>query len=250
MNRMKRKRVQIVGVPFDNLSRKAFLRELLRRMREKQKTFLVTANPEIVMYAQEDQEYMQLLHDADFVAPDGIGIVRAARKLNMPIKERVPGFELMIGLLELANLYKKRVYFIGAQEEVVEKAVENVKQRWPDVEIAGYHNGYFNHSSPEKIQMVQATKPDIVLVAFGFPRQEKWIKHYLSTADSGIAIGVGGSFDVLSGKAKRAPNWAQKLHVEWLYRLAKQPSRYRRMLALPAFMREVCKQKKRERADE
>lgn len=241
---MKENRVQVVGVPFDNLTRKEFLKELLLRMQGEEKTFLVTANPEIVMYAKEDQEYKKLLHEADYVAPDGIGIVRAAKKLGTPIKERVPGFELMLGLLELANLHNKRVYFIGAQEEVVEKAVENVRKQWPKLTIAGYHHGYFDHDSSEKIDMVQATNPDIVLVAFGFPRQEKWIKRYLETANHGIAIGVGGSFDVLSGKAKRAPKWTQKLHAEWLYRLAKQPSRYRRMLALPAFMKEVYKQKR------
>lgn len=248
MNRMKQNRVQVVGVPFDNLTRKEFLRELLIRMKKKQKTFLVTANPEIVMYAREDQEYRELLHDADFVAPDGIGIVRAARKLGTPMKERVPGFELMLGLIELANLHEKSVYFIGAQEIVVEKAVENVKERWPDLKVAGYHHGYFDHSSQEKIDMVQAAKPDVVLVAFGFPRQEKWIKQYLQSADSGIAIGVGGSFDVLSGKVKRAPRWTQKVHAEWLYRLVKQPSRYKRMLALPAFMKEVYKQQKHEKS--
>lgn len=248
MNGMKQNKVQVVGVPFDNLTRKEFLRQLLIRMQAREKTFLVTANPEIVMYAQEDAEYKQLLQEADLVAPDGIGIVRAARKLGTPVQERVPGFELMLGLLELAHLHGKRVYFIGAQESIVEKTVQNVKKRWPNLTVAGYHHGYFDHSSPEKIQMVKDAQPDIVFVAFGFPRQEKWIKKYLETADHGIAVGVGGSFDVLSGKAKRAPEWTQKLHAEWLYRLAMQPSRYKRMLALPAFMKEVHKQKKHEKS--
>lgn len=249
MNRMDKKRVSILGIPFDNLTRKEFLKQLLVRMEKKQKTFLVTANPEIVMYAKEDETYKNLLLEADYVAPDGIGIVRAAKRLHTPIKERVPGYELMLGLLELSNIQNKRVYFIGAQEDVVAQAVANVKKTWPDLKVAGYHHGYFDHSDPKMIEKVQETKPDVILVAFGFPRQEKWIKEYLKTADHGIAIGVGGSFDVLSGKAKRAPKLAQKYHIEWLYRLLKQPSRYRRMLALPAFMREVYKQKKREETE-
>lgn len=237
------KKVSILGIPFDNLTRVEFLARLLARMEANQKTFLVTANPEIVMYAKEDDEYYNLLLKADYVAPDGIGIVRAAKKLGTPIKERVPGFELMLGLLELSNMHKKRVYFIGAKEEIVEKAVNNAEKLWPNLVVAGYHHGYFDHSDSAMIDHVKSVEPDLILVAFGFPRQEKWIHEYLKATGHGIAVGVGGSFDVLSGKAKRAPKIVQKLHVEWLYRLVKQPSRYRRMLALPAFMQEVNKQK-------
>lgn len=237
------KKVSILGIPFDNLTRVEFLGQLLVRMEANQKTFLVTANPEIVMYAKEDNEYFDLLLKADYVAPDGIGIVRAAKKLGTPIKERVPGFELMLGLLELSNKNKKRVFFIGAEEEVIRQAVKNAEEIWPDLEVVGYHHGYFDHSDPEMIEYVQSLKPDLILVAFGFPRQEKWIYQYLQTAQHGIAVGVGGSFDVLSGKSKRAPKIVQELHIEWLYRLIKQPSRYRRMLALPAFMKEINKQR-------
>jgi len=243
---MDEKKVSILGIPFDNLTQIEFLTRLLIRMERQQKTFLVTANPEIVMYAKEDPAYFDLLLKADYIAPDGIGIVRAAKKLNMPIRERVPGFDLMLGLLDLSNTHRKRVFFIGAQEEVIEQAVQNAKKRWPDMIIAGYHHGYFDHSDPKMIEQVKASKPDLILVAFGFPRQEKWIYQYLKSADYGIAVGVGGSFDVLSGKAKRAPKLVQKLHIEWLYRLMKQPSRYQRMLALPAFMKKVNQQKRKE----
>ncbi|WP_208560810.1 WecB/TagA/CpsF family glycosyltransferase [Marinilactibacillus kalidii] len=244
---MDNKKISILGIPFDNLTRVEFLTQLLMRMENQQKTFLVTANPEIVMYAKEDRAYFDLLLKADYIAPDGIGVVRAAKKLGTPIKERVPGFELMLGLLELSSMHKKRVYFIGAQEEVISKAVENASKIWPDLEIVGYHHGYFDHSDPEMIERVRKLEPDLILVAFGFPRQENWIHQYLKQADRGIAIGVGGSFDVLSGKAKRAPKVVQKLHVEWLYRLIKQPSRYKRMLALPAFMKEINKQQAQKR---
>lgn len=243
MNGMDDKKVSILGIPFDNLTRVEFLTRLLERMEANKKTFLVTANPEIVMYAKEDDEYYHLLLNADYIAPDGIGIVRAAKKLGTPIKERVPGFELMLGLLELSNMHKKRVYFIGAKEEVVTQAVKNAGKVWPNLVVAGYHHGYFDHSNNGMIERIKSLEPDLILVAFGFPRQEKWIHQYLETAEHGIAVGVGGSFDVLSGKAKRAPKIVQKLHIEWLYRLVKQPSRYRRMLALPAFMQQVKKQK-------
>lgn len=239
-------KITILGIPFDNMTRKEFLEKLYERMNRKEKTFLVTANPEIVMYAHDNPDYYKLLMEADFIAPDGIGIVQASRKLQTPIKERVPGFELMLGLLEIASLKNKRVYFIGAKEDIINLTVRNVSEKWPDLEIAGYHHGYFDHEDPQMIEQVKATRPDIVLVAFGFPRQEKWIKSYLASADYGIAVGVGGSFDVLSGKTKRAPYLVQRFHIEWLYRLVKQPSRYKRMLALPYFIREVYRQNKKE----
>ncbi|PRY83474.1 WecB/TagA/CpsF family glycosyltransferase [Alkalibacterium olivapovliticus] len=239
-------KITILGIPFDNLTRKEFLKQLYTRMENNDKTFLVTANPEIVMYALENPSYYNLLMEADYIAPDGIGIVRASKKLETPIKERVPGFELMLGLLEIANIDQKRVYFIGAKEDILDLTLKNVKEKWPDLVIAGSHHGYFDHDDPVMIQRVKASQPDIVLVAFGFPRQEKWIKTYLSKADKGIAVGVGGSFDVLSGKTKRAPFLVQRFHIEWLYRLIKQPSRYKRMLALPYFIKAVNKQHKQE----
>jgi len=247
--RMMQSKVTILGIPFDNMTRKEFLKELYKRMNRKQKTFLVTANPEIVMYAQENKDYYELLMQADYIAPDGIGIVKASHTLGTPIKERVPGFELMLGLLEIADMEKKNVYFIGAKEEIIELTIEKIKQEWPHINIVGYHHGYFNHADPEMINKVKETEPDMVFVAFGFPRQEKWISNYLSQVSSGIAVGVGGSFDVLSGKTKRAPRLVQSFHIEWLYRLIRQPSRYKRMSVLPKFLQEIYSQKKKDKSE-
>lgn len=245
--RIMNSKVTILGIPFDNMTRKEFLKALYERLNTGQKTFLVTANPEIVMYARDNPDYYQLLMQADFIAPDGIGIVKASHALGTPIKERVPGFELMLGLLEIADLEKKNVYFIGAEEEIIELTISEVKKKWPNIKIAGYHHGYFNHADPEMIKKVKKTEPDMIFVAFGFPRQEKWISNYLSQVDHGIAVGVGGSFDVLSGKTKRAPKLVQYFHVEWLYRLIKQPSRYKRMSVLPKFLQEIYRQKKKDK---
>jgi len=247
--RMMQSKVTILGIPFDNMTRKEFLKELYKRMNLKQKTFLVTANPEIVMYAQENKDYYELLMQADYIAPDGIGIVKASHTLGTPIKERVPGFELMLGLLEIADMEKKNVYFIGAKEEIIELTIEKIKQEWPHINIVGYHHGYFNHADPEMIEKVKETEPDMIFVAFGFPRQEKWISNYLSQVSSGIAVGVGGSFDVLSGKTKRAPRLVQSFHIEWLYRLIRQPSRYKRMSVLPKFLQEIYSQKKKDKSE-
>lgn len=185
-------KVTILGVPFDNITQEDFLKALYDRLVNKQKTFLVTANPEIVMYARDNEDYYQLLLQADYIAPDGIGIVKAARTLGKTIKERVPGYELMLGLLEIANIEKQNVYFIGAQEDTIELTVSEVERRWPNINIVGYHHGYFNHADPKMIEKVKNTDPDLIFVAFGFPRQEKWISNYLSQASHGIAVGVGG----------------------------------------------------------
>lgn len=240
-------KVTILGVPFDNMTRKEFLKRLYERLNTQEKTFLVTANPEIVMYAKNNKDYYDLLMEADYIAPDGIGIVKASHKLGTPIKERVPGFELMLGLLEIADMEKKNVYFIGAKEEIIDLTIEKVREKWPNINIVGHHHGFFDHSDPEIIERVKSTDPDIVFVAFGFPRQEKWISQYLSQVSHGIAVGVGGSFDVLSGRTKRAPKFVQSFHIEWLYRLIKQPSRYKRMSVLPKFLQEVYRQRSKER---
>jgi len=235
--------VEILGLKFNNLTYKEFLKELYRQIQYKNKKLVVTANPEIVMYARKDNQYFNLLQNADYIAPDGIGIVSAANFLNTPLKQRVPGFELTLGLLEIANRLKKRVYFIGGKEWIVENTVEKVSNQWPDIEIAGYHHGYFDHNDPAYIDMVKETNPDIVLVALGFPNQEKWGTSYLNETSHGIVMGVGGSFDVLSGNIKRAPNLVQKLNIEWLYRVVQNPKRYKRLCTIPRFMKTIIHEK-------
>lgn len=242
--------VEILGLKFNNLTYKEFLKELYRQLQQKNKSFVVTANPEIVMYAKKDNHYFKLIQNADYIAPDGIGIVSAAHFLNTPIKQRIPGFELTLGLLEIANRLGKRVYFIGGKEDIVEKAVGKVTNQWPNIEIAGFHHGYFDHNNPAYIDMVKETNPDIVLVALGFPTQENWGTDYLNKANHGIVMGVGGSFDVLSGEVKRAPELVQKLNVEWLYRFLQNPKRYKRLYAIPKFVKTIMQEKYKHKNDE
>lgn len=237
-------KVDILGVKFDETTEKEMLATLYERLHTGAKTFIVTANPEIVMYAQDDASYRELINQADYVVPDGIGVVYASRYQREALPERVPGFDLMLGLLEIANRTRKRVYLLGGTEAVIEKTVACVAQNYPDLIIAGYHHGYIDPADPTYREGVKATSPDIVLVAMGFPRQEQWAHQYLAEVESGIAMGVGGSFDVLAGAAKRAPDWIQRLNIEWLYRLMRQPSRWGRMLAIPKFMWKIIRSNK------
>lgn len=237
-------KVDILTIPFCNISFEAFTGELFDRMINEEKTFVVTANPEIVMYANEHDDYKQIITQADFIVPDGIGIIRAANSLGTPLQERVTGYDTTVRLFEKMNDAKRSVYILGGKEEVLQKAIENMTKTYPHVQIVGSHHGYFDWNDPTIVNEIQSTKPDLVLVALGFPRQEKWIHMHLPQVEKGIFIGVGGTIDVLAGAVERAPVFWQKVHLEWFYRLMKQPSRWKRMLAIPRFMKEIKKEVK------
>ncbi|WP_035052162.1 WecB/TagA/CpsF family glycosyltransferase [Carnobacterium pleistocenium] len=241
---MEQKKVSVLGVPFDNKTKETFLEELMERVEHNQKSFVVTANPEIVMYAKRNPAYMSLITKADYIIADGIGIIKGSKILGTPIIERVAGYDLMLALLEEANRKGSRIYLLGAKEDVLQRTVAKVQTFYPSINLVGSRNGYFDLSDASIIESVQATQPDMVFVAIGYPRQEQWIQSYLATASKGLLMGVGGSFDVLSGKAKRAPKIFIQLNSEWLYRLIKQPLRLKRMMALPQFLREVKNEKK------
>ncbi|MDZ5471929.1 WecB/TagA/CpsF family glycosyltransferase [Bacillus sp. 31A1R] len=240
---MKNKIINVLDVPFYNVTFNEMVNTLTNRIQSNQKTFVVTANPEIVMHAYENDDYMQMVRQADFVTPDGVGILIGAKILNNYIKERVTGFDMTMELLNRANEHQWKVYLLGGKEETNEKAVTNIKIQFPNLNLIGHHHGYFNWEDKQIQKEIQQLQPDIVLVALGFPRQEKWIYENLNEFTKGIFIGVGGSIDVLAGEVKRAPAFWQKLKLEWFYRLLKQPSRWRRMLVLPRFVIEVLKVK-------
>lgn len=240
---MEDKFVSILGVNFIHSTMKDMVERLTQRMLTNQKGFVVTANPEIVMKALEDPTYKQYVEKADYVTADGIGVVKGAQILGKPLPERVAGYDLMRNLLAVLNEKKLKLYMLGAQEETIEKAVQTIKNDYPGLQLAGYHHGFFDWNDPAIINEVKATQPDLILVALGVPKQEKWIAEHIDQVEKGVFIGVGGSFDVLAGTVRRAPEIWQKLNLEWFYRLLKQPSRWRRMLALPHFALKVFGQK-------
>ncbi|MBD3108526.1 WecB/TagA/CpsF family glycosyltransferase [Bacillus sp. AGMB 02131] len=238
---MKKTTVNILGVDFINEHFNGMIEIVSGKIAEEQKTFIVTANPEIVMHAYKDKEYHNIINKADYIVPDGIGIILASKIIKNPLEERIAGYDLTISLLEKANLQKWSIYVLGGQEEVNKLAVKNIIEKYPNLKIAGRHHGFFELNDPEIVNDIKNTRPDIILVALGFPRQEEWIGKHYDEFTKGIFMGVGGSIDVLAGTVKRAPVIWQKLKVEWLYRLLKQPSRWKRMLALPDFVIKVMK---------
>ena len=192
------------------------------------KTFIVTANPETFMMSEKDEEMRKLLLDNDtFLVPDGIGIVKAARMINYDVKERITGIDIANELLKLGNKQKKSIYLFGAKQEVIDSMEKVLKESYPNLNLVGMSNGY--EKDKDKIfEKIVKTKPDIVLVALGIPLQEKLIYKHLDKFDKGIFVGVGGSFDVISGHKKRAPKIFIKLNLEWLYRILKEPKRLKR----------------------
>ncbi|WP_245830979.1 WecB/TagA/CpsF family glycosyltransferase [Sediminibacillus massiliensis] len=229
--------VSIMDIPFINMSQNELLQQhIYPRLQSHEKTFIVTANPEIVMQAKEQPEYKSLLKEADFITPDGAGIVIASRFLGNPIKSRLPGFDLMTSLIGYAEEKQLSCYFLGATKDVNDKLVKRLKELHPYLKIAGHHHGFFDLTDRSIVEEVKKAQPDFVFIALGSPAQEKWITTYKNEFEKGLFMGVGGSFDVIAGEVKRAPELWINLNLEWLYRLIKQPFRWKRILKVFEFM--------------
>lgn len=240
---MNLEKVDILGIPFVNTTKAQFVQKLDEHLANQEKAFVVTANPEIVMKAREDEQYKKVIDQATYITADGIGVVKAAQLLNKPIPERVTGYDTMLDLLQLAETKQYSIYLLGGQQETLDKAVANIKSTYPRINVTGHHNGFFDWNQNNIQQEIINKKPDLIFVALGVPRQEYWISQNLPTFEKGVCIGVGGSFDVIAGTVERAPEIWQKANLEWLYRLIKQPSRWKRMLALPRFGLKILKVK-------
>lgn len=198
------------------------------KLKKEEKTFIVTANPETFTIGSQDLEFDKLLSDEKTIlVPDGIGIVKAAHILRINVTERITGIDLALKLLEYGNELNKTIFFFGAKQEVIDSLVEVVNKEYPNLKIVGSENGYAKDKD-EVFSKIADLKPDIVLVAMGIPMQEKLIYRNLEKFEKGIFVGVGGSFDVISGHKKRAPKIFIKLNLEWLYRIAKEPKRLKR----------------------
>lgn len=239
-------KINILGVGFDKYSLSEFEAKFLDRLKKRQSTLIVTANPEIVMTAKDDPSYREIINNvADYVTADGIGIVKAARMLGKRLPERVTGYDLFTWFLDTANQDKLRVYLIGAKPEVIQAVEKKVKSEYPDIDLVGCEDGYFKDSLETVASRIKAAQPDLVFAALGFPKQERLLAILREEGLAATMMGVGGSFDVFSGMAKRAPKAFQDAHLEWFYRLLKEPTRIGRMMVLPKFVVEVKKSKKK-----
>jgi len=209
-------------------SKEQFYKIIKTNLIKDKKMFIVTANPETFIRSDEDIELNKLLNDKQtIIVPDGIGIVSAARRNGYRAKERITGIDIAITLLEYGNELKKKIYLFGAKEDVINSMEKVLKTNYPNLEIVGFSNGYVSNKDVVFDEIAKC-EPDIVLVALGIPNQEKLIYKHLNKFKKGIFVGVGGSFDVISGHKKRAPQVFIKMNLEWLYRIIKEPKRIKR----------------------
>lgn len=231
-----RNTVDIMGVPVDNVTMDKAVDRVISFLSEDKVHSVFTPNAEIMMAAQRDANLKSILMTADLLVADGAGVVLASKILGRNLPERVAGFDLINRVFSLSRKKKFKLFLFGGKPEVAEQAGQKITSLYPGVEIAGCRNGYFSKENEhEIINQINSSGADILLVALGAPKQETWIHEHKSLLTTRVCIGVGGSLDVFAGTAKRAPVFFQKNGLEWLYRLYKEPWRYKRMLDLPRF---------------
>ncbi|MCJ7814088.1 MAG: WecB/TagA/CpsF family glycosyltransferase, partial [Candidatus Atribacteria bacterium] len=247
-------RIKLFQVGIDQVDNQKTIQKIEEFIISKKPHQIVTPDTLAVLLARKDPEYHAILKSADLVTPDGAGILWATTTLNYPLPERVTGIDIIHNICRLAAKKKYSLYFLGSYPGVASEAALNLTKKYPGIKIAGTHHGYFscedsqncedikngnsvrNKKEEEIITEIRENRPDILLVGMGVPKQEKWINKNLNRLDVPVCMGVGGSFDVLSGRIPRAPLWMQRHGMEWIYRSIKQPNRAFRTLALFYFI--------------
>lgn len=226
----------ILGVRVDAVTFNQALALIEAFIAEARPRQVVTVNPEFVMAAQSDAEFRHIINTSALALPDGVGVWWASRRLGRPLPERIPGADFVDRLAELSAQRGYRLFFLGAMPGVADRAVEVLRGRYPGLVVAGTYAGSPGlQDEAANVARVQAAHPDILLVAYGAPAQDRWIARNMSRLGVAVCIGVGGSFDFIAGVRPRAPRWLRGWGLEWLHRLITQPWRWRRMLALPRF---------------
>lgn len=237
--------MEILGIRIDEVTMNEAVNRTTDFLNEDKFHMIFTPNPEMLMVAEDDAEFSKILNDSDMNIPDGNGIVWASKRLNNPLSERVAGFDFIHKIFECGEVNPISFYFLGSKSGVAEKAAANIQNNFSGVTVVGTHDGYFAvEEERELVESINKLKPDILLVALGAPKQERFIYKYKDELNCKIAIGVGGCFDVISGNVKRAPKIFIKLKLEWLYRGLTDFKRLKRLIAIPRFMREVKKKVK------
>lgn len=230
--------VDILGVRVDDVTEVEAMAWCANAIQEGGPHLVVTPNAEFVMRARRDPAFLELLGRADLSIPDGAGLLLAGRILGTPLREQVTGTDLAVDLARLCALEGWRIFLLGGAEGVAEAAGCSLKARFPTLTVAGTYAGSPRTEDDEEIlARIRAAAPVHVLaVAYGAPHQERWLARNLPKLDVAVGIGVGGALDFISGRVPRAPRWLRRAGFDWLYRLARQPWRWRRQLALPQFV--------------
>lgn len=241
MTANKIERTRVLGAPVDALTMDSALARAVELAKDRTKlSYVVAINPEKTFALRQSAELAQFAENADLALPDGVGVVVASRLLNGRKIERVPGADLAEALCARSGVENLNLFFYGAKEEASAAAVEELRRRYPDIRVVGRRNGYVKTEEMEAlVQEIADSDADVLIVALGSPRQERWICEYAERTKVGLCLGVGGTLDTFAGTVKRAPLAWQKMNLEWLYRLLKQPSRFWRCRRLLFYALEV-----------
>lgn len=234
---------KLLKTPIHSLTMDQVLQKIDEMLQKKQKGYIVTADASTIITATYDAKFMKVVQDAAVVTPDGMGIVWAISKLYNKTISKVSGVELGEQLCELSAKKGYKIFLLGAQPGVGEIAARKLIEKYPGCQIIGSIHGFFEQKDNLNIaKKIASLNPDILLVALGMPRQEKFLSEYLSLTNATIGIGVGGAFDVYSQKTKRAPKWFQDKGLEWLWRFVLNPTKIKKVMMLPKFVWMVKKE--------
>lgn len=240
--------IKILGVNIDKITLNGAterVRLFLEDSDLRKPRVIYTPNTEVVMIARNNDKLKKMINKADMIIPDGIGLVHASRIKKNKLPERVTGFDISVELLKIANEKGYSLFILGGQEGVAEEAIHNITQEYPNLRISGYNHGYFkgahiglggHEEELEVLDKINESQSDILFVGLGVPKQEIWIDENLDKLKCKVIIGNGGTVDVLAGRVPRAPEIYQKMGLEWLYRLIKEPKRIKRQMVLPLFV--------------
>jgi len=222
----------ILGVRVHRVTMAGAVEAVRRMLRDGGVHQVVTVNGAMLLRAARDESIRSVLNDATLAVADGIGVVVAARILGRPAPARVPGVELAGELAGVAAAEGHRIFLLGAAPGVAEGAADALRAQYPGLQIAGVEHGYF-HDEAAVVASIRRAQPHILFVAMGFPRQELWIAEHRERLGVPVSMGIGGTLDVLAGRARRAPRWVQRAGLEWAYRAVREPRRWRTAATLP-----------------
>jgi N-acetylglucosaminyldiphosphoundecaprenol N-acetyl-beta-D-mannosaminyltransferase len=247
---MEQKRIELLNTPIDKLTMKETIEIIDSAIKAKKTIQHIVVNVAKIVLMQKDNSLYDSVVSSDIINADGQAVVWAAKFLGKPLPERVAGVDLFQNLVKLAAERGYRPFFFGAKEEVLQKLVNKFQVMYPDLKIAGYRNGYFEKTDEKEreiARLIRESKADMLFIAFGTPHKEKFLAKWQSYMEVPFAMGVGGSFDVVSGITKRAPVWMQKAGMEWFYRILQEPRRMWKRYAKtnPVFVYLVLKEKYR-----
>lgn len=230
--------IEILGYPIYSGYKKEILNGIEQIVSSEGCVHIVSGNPEVLYQGLfEKSLYENFTSKKSIIIPDGVGVIFSAKVKGLKVKEKIAGIEVMQDIISYCNKKDKSIYLLGSKESVVKRCKTNIESTYKNIKVVGYKDGYFDLDNCDYIiEDINKCNPDVLFVAMGCPRQERFIIRYMDKLPCKVFMGVGGSFDILAGELKRAPKWMITFGIEWLYRILKEPFRIKRMKSIPKFM--------------